>query len=399
MKGKSLKSKDLTYYTFQLIRKPVKFYLHRRFNLKLIRNEALDDKGPFLLIGNHVTAFDPIIALVYFKPLIKWVAADANFENKLKRFFMKVARVIPITKRYADMRSIRQLMKEVKAGNAVGLFPEGGRTWCGKSEEVIKSTAKLIKFLGVKVYCQKLKGAYISDSRWSKTNHKGRVDIEIDLMLTSEEIKNMSPAEIDEVLNHKLYHNDYDYQKKRMVKLSGNDRAEYIERVIYVCPNCKSIHSFFSAGDFFTCKNCFAQGKINEYGFIEGDFPYDNLVIWNKFQKEYLFTHLNNNEIEPIKLLDVAYKFKKEQEKKATLINFFLNPQNIIIEDKGTFKKIAYNQISEASITFKNTLIFYENKVRHEFVIEPFLHNNASIVYIKEIINYLRNNREGKLDI
>ncbi len=392
MSRNKLKSKDLTYYTFQIIRNPVKWYLKRKLNINVIKNEAENDEGPFFITGNHVTAFDPIIALAYVKPLVKWVAADANLDNRIKHFFFKIARVIPITKRYSDVRTIKRLLAEVKAGNAVGLYPEGGRTWHGETDELIRSTAKLIKLLGIKVYCQKLSGAYVSSPRWGKNIYKGRIDVEIYQMMSEEEVKNATDEEIFALLQVNLYHNDYDYQKTQMVRLKGKDRAEYIERLVYACPNCHKLHTFSSSGDEFTCKACNAKGKINEYGFIEGDFPFDNLVDWYHFQRTFLLDYLDKNPLEPIILNEVIYKRITEEKKEELLVNLLIGSDCITIENDNYQQKVQYHELSEVSLTFKNTLIFYENKNRHELVIEPFLHNDASIVYIKEIINYLRRN-------
>ncbi len=391
MKKTKLKGKDLAYYVFQILRYPVKWFMHSQLNLNLVKNEAKDDEGPFIIIGNHLTAYDPIIALVYLKPLVKWVASDSNYYNKIKTFFMKWARVIPITKKYGDIRTIKRMIKEVKAGNSVGIYPEGGRTWHGETDELISSTAKLIKLLGVKVYNLNLAGAFMSSPRWGRTIRKGRVDVTIYQMLSGEEVKKMTDEEILVAMKEHLHHNDYDYQRKEMVKLAGKDHAEYIERIIYVCPNCHHIHTFASLGDEFKCKECQAKGTVNEYGFIEGDFPYDNLVDWYHFQEEYLYKYLEDNTIKPIELYDVKHrKISEDGEREKYLVDLFIYPNQMIIAYEDGQKKIDYKKITPATITFKNTIIFYDNKIRYEFVIEPFLHHNASVVYIKKIINFLR---------
>lgn len=391
MRKLKLKGKDFTYYGFQVLRKPVKWFLKSKLNINLVVNEAQDDKGPFFITGNHVTAFDPIISLVYVKPLVKFVAADANLDNWIKKFFFKLARVIPIRKRSSDISTIRRLLDEVKAGNAVGLYPEGGRTWHGETDELISSTAKLIKMLGIRVYSQKLKGAYMSSPRWGKHIYKGRVDVYIENILTEEDIERMSTNEILDVLKQELYHNDYEYQREVMTPLKGIDRAEYIERLIFVCPKCERIHTFMSQIDEFKCKACGAKGRVNQYGFIEGDFPFDNLVDWHHYQMDFLHKYLETNCLDPISLYDVRIKQVDEfGNKKKRLGNMIIEQDKVKIEYPDEIIELDFSKISEPSITFKNTLIFYVEKTRYEMVIEPFLHNNASIVYIREVIDLMR---------
>lgn len=391
MRKLKLKGKDFTYYGFQVLRKPVKWFLKSKLNINLVVNEAQDDKGPFFITGNHVTAFDPIISLVYVKPLVKFVAADANLDNWIKKFFFKLARVIPIRKRSSDISTIRRLLDEVKAGNAVGLYPEGGRTWHGETDELISSTAKLIKMLGIRVYSQKLKGAYMSSPRWGKHIYKGRVDVYIEKILTEEDIERMSTNEILDVLKQELYHNDYEYQREVMTPLKGIDRAEYIERLIFVCPKCERIHTFMSQIDEFKCKACGAKGRVNQYGFIEGEFPFDNLVDWHHYQMDFLHKYLEANYLDPISLYDVRIKQVDEfGNKKKRLGNMIIEQDKVKIEYPDEIIELDFSKISEPSITFKNTLIFYVEKTRYEMVIEPFLHNNASIVYIREVIDLMR---------
>lgn len=391
MKKQKVKNKDFGYYLFQVLRFPVKWYMKSKLNLLLVKNEAKDDVGPFFITGNHVTAYDSIIALAYLKPLVKWVAADTNYDNKLKSFLMKIARVIPIEKRNSDLRTIKHLISEVKAGNSVGIYPEGGRNWTGETEELIMSTAKLIKLLGIRVYVQKLEGAYMTSPRWGKTLRKGVTNVTIYKMLSDEEVLRMSADEIGSALISHLYHNDYEHQRKANVLLEGKDHAEYIERLIYVCPICHEFHSFKSQNDDFKCTSCQAIGHVNHYGFIEGDFPYDNLVDWYHFEKAYLINYLQNNKLKPIEIYEVIYKTSIEYGKKEKyFVNMIIEQEKIILDFEQERKIIYYRDISEPSITFKNTLVFFEDKIRHQFLIEPFLHNNASIMYIKDVITYLK---------
>ncbi|MDF2699576.1 MAG: hypothetical protein K0Q49_1132 [Haloplasmataceae bacterium] len=388
--GRKRFKKDLAFYVFQILRYPLKLFIKSKLNIKLIKNEAKNDLGPFFITGNHISAYDPLISLVYVKPLVKFVAADANYDNKLKKFLFDFAGIIPISKNYQDIRTIKHLLNEVKRKNAVGLYPEGGRNWNGETDKLIYSTSKLIKLLKISVYVQKLEGAYMTSPRWGKTLRKGVTNVTIYKVLDSQDIQKMTDEEIFNVLEKELYHNDYNHQRNAMVKLKGKDHAEYIERVIYVCPKCNAIDSFTSHGDTFHCIKCEAIGKVNKYGFIEGDFKYDNLVDWDHFQKGYLHQYLLNLDVEPIFMNQVKYKLSEDKsEKQEYIASILFDNQDITLEFDNKKVIIKINDITEPSITFKNTLIFHENNIRHEILIEPFIHHH-SIVYIKELLSVLK---------
>ena len=80
----NLTTGDIIYH---LLKYPVMLYLKLKFNIKVEHNPLKEVKGPYLLLGHHVTAFDPIISNLFSRRLIRYVTADANYDSKLKRFF------------------------------------------------------------------------------------------------------------------------------------------------------------------------------------------------------------------------------------------------------------------------------------------------------------------------
>lgn len=384
----SRKGKGVGHYSLQILRAPLRLYLKRKLNTNIMQNEAKDDQGPFLIVGNHVTNYDPLFALAYLKPLVRYVAASNNYDNRLKRFLFQLARVIPINKKTSDLRTIRLILKEVKEGSSIGLFPEGGRNWDGETDEIIYSTAKLIKLLKLPVYNQLLIGAYLSTPRWCKTPRKGRLDVKIYKIFTEQELEKLSDDEVFQRLKEHLTFNEYEAQRERMIPYRGEDLAEYVERLLYLCPNCNSVNTFMSEGDDFICTHCQSTGTFNEYGFIEGDFPFDNLVDFNRYQKENLAKHF-----EPFRELfieNVPYKqFAPDGGLKKELVNLILQKDRVIIDRFGEREEFLLSLVSQPSLTFHNTIAFFIEDTRHQFTIEPFLHH-ISIMYLYQTLLYLR---------
>lgn len=391
------KGKGIAHYAFKLLKFPLRLYLKWKLRIHIVRNEAKKDKGPYLVVGNHVTNYDPLIILAYTKPLIRFVAASNNYDHWLKRFFFRVARVIAINKKTQDVRTIRQILAEVKQGSSIGVFPEGGRNWDGTTDEIIYSTAKLIKFLKLPVYNQKLIGGYLTTPRWCKSTRKGRLDVEIYQIFSVEETKSLSDKEIYERLVKELQVNDYEYQRERLIPYKGKDLAEYIERLIYACPNCQAINTFYSKGNHFYCKKCESAGKINVYGFIEGDFPFDNLVEFNRYQKKALMTYYKKHPFTSIFIQDVPYRRYSIEGLKRDTIDLTIKHDGITIKQSSETINLSWEDLSSPSLTFHNTLTVFEQDTRHQFIIEPFLHQ-TSIVYLYETIRYLRGENHDGLE-
>jgi len=273
---------DIFYF---LLKEPVKLYLKYKFNIQVENNLLKDINEPYLLLGHHVTAFDPIISNVLSKRLIRYVAADANYDNLLKKVLLDQFESVPFPKNRSNTKPIHKILKHISMGHPIGLYPEGGRTWDGATDIIIPSTAKLIKLVKVPVYAIFYKGGYLSKPRWASHFRKGKMVLEVKKIIDKDTIQQKSSKELYKLLADKLSYNEFDWQEQEKVIFKGKNLAEDIERLLYICPRCLSVNSFISKGDKFKCNNCKKEYTINQYGRIEGCTDFSETVSWNRWQK------------------------------------------------------------------------------------------------------------------
>lgn len=281
----SLTMGDVLYH---LLKYPVMIYLKLKFNIRVEHNPLKEVKGPYLLLGHHVTAFDPIISNLFSGRLIRYVTADANYDSKLKRFLLNLVEAIPFTKNAADSRAIRRIMRYIKEGHPVGLYPEGGRNWDGSTDYIIPSTAKLVKLLRVPVYAIFYRGGYLSKPRWASYFRKGIMSVEIKEIISEDMAAQKSTNEIYKTLVEKLNYNEFEWQKKHRIPFRGKRLAEDIERLLYLCTECNAVNSIISRGNNFYCESCEKVYSINEYGTIDGSSHFSDTVAWNRWQMSHL---------------------------------------------------------------------------------------------------------------
>jgi len=132
-----------------------------------------------------------------------------------------------------------------------------------------------------------IKGGYLSYPRWALFKRKNRrATFDYHVTITKEELKDMSLDEIKDRISKALYNNDYEYQRKHMIKHPGKNKAIGFENVVYICPECEAINSIKTEGDRIYCDHCHTEGLMNDYGFIEG-FQFDNLIDWDKYQRQF----------------------------------------------------------------------------------------------------------------
>ena len=243
------------------------------------------DHKQFIMISNHSNPWDAFVVMKSIKTKIRFLATEIEFLDPDKGLGMKfLARAIPRRIEKPDYRAMKTAYDYLMMGYCIGFFPEGDNTFYGETLEIFKSSGKLIKKAGIDVILVKQQGGYLSQPRWADYFAKnGQVYTETRTLLTKEEINDLTPVEINKIIETAIYNNDYDFQREKMIKFERKARAEGIERLVYYCDNCGGVLSVFGKGDDIVCSKCGKIGHINEYEFIEGN-RFDNLVDYNKYQ-------------------------------------------------------------------------------------------------------------------
>ncbi len=266
-------------------------YLRLRYKVKLTPGSKIRIKGPCLLLSNHCNSYDGLYLQYFMQEPLHFVVTDTVFKNKILRMLFSLADYIPKKKFVSDAKTIKKIIKTVKNAGAVGIFPEGARSWDGKSLCISGALYKLVKLLKIPVVTAKISGAYFSSPRWADTKRRGRIEIDIKLLLDSDDVMQMSLRDIEEKISSALEHNDFDWQRQNMVPFRGKALAKGLERLIYMCPECQNIGTLHTAGDKLWCRACSAEYRIDEYGFlhsVNGHLPAQNINGLSDWQYEQL---------------------------------------------------------------------------------------------------------------
>lgn len=105
--------------------------MHLIFRMEYIDKGKLLDKGPLLLISNHVSMFDVPALHVNFKPWIYFVAKEELFRNGLAGRFLRWWGAIPINREKTSLSSAREILRRLQEGKIVSIYPEGTRVPVG----------------------------------------------------------------------------------------------------------------------------------------------------------------------------------------------------------------------------------------------------------------------------
>ena len=273
-----------------IIRQIAKIWMFFDAKSKYIFEDSFDRKrkDPYILLANHTFMFDVVHVPIRLRK-VPFIVAQHNLFTKqpLKFVLEEIAHAIPKSKGTSDIRTAKELIGAVRKGYPICIFPEGNTTFNGETNYIEPSTMKLIKKLKIDVVACKVEGGYLSKPRWATSKRKNRrVKFTYKIIISKEELKELSVEEISEIVNRELYSNDYDYQRQAKIKHPGKNKAEGLENILYTCPECESFGTIFTKGDQILCTHCKTKGRVDDYGFLEG-FRFDNTVDWDNWQRQY----------------------------------------------------------------------------------------------------------------
>lgn len=83
-------------------------------------------KGPYVLVCNHISHFDPLVLAFHFPHHIHFMAMSELFATGWSDFYMRSCGSFPVSRNEADSTAVREAIRRLKEGHVVGIFPEKG---------------------------------------------------------------------------------------------------------------------------------------------------------------------------------------------------------------------------------------------------------------------------------
>jgi 1-acyl-sn-glycerol-3-phosphate acyltransferase len=114
---------DSSYNLIRTIGRPIIFVAMRKL---VLHEERAQIPGGCLLAANHFNYFDPIVLTGTTTRLIDWIATSSLFAKSWQNRFMRAINCIPIDRGRTNFPEARGVVKKLRSGRMVGIFPEGG---------------------------------------------------------------------------------------------------------------------------------------------------------------------------------------------------------------------------------------------------------------------------------
>lgn len=258
-------------------------YKYEKFKIK---------KGQtYVVVCNHTTTLDPIFLNLAFNKMLYFVGSDDLFNIKYLSWWLQyLTGIIPKSKGKSDIQTVKTMLRVIKEGGTVAVFPEGNRTYSGELCYISPAITKFLKMSRVPIIIYNINGGYGVDPRWGLEKRKGNLNGKIKRIIYPEEYQKLDENEL-----HELILNELNVQNVPTLEtFKSNNRAECIERVIFRCPECQEINTIVSKQNEFTCTKCGATWEYTENLSITKDgelykLPY--VKDWYNEQVKYILSY------------------------------------------------------------------------------------------------------------
>jgi 1-acyl-sn-glycerol-3-phosphate acyltransferase len=130
------------------------------FSYRVIHRERLPEDGPLILAVNHMSFFDPPLAGICSRRAVYYLARKSLLEWPFFGPLFPAMNVIPVDRDGNDMAALKTVIRVIKQGSGVILFPEGTRSKDGHLQPAQAGIGFVIAKTGAPVVPMRIFGSF-----------------------------------------------------------------------------------------------------------------------------------------------------------------------------------------------------------------------------------------------
>ena len=286
-KKKLGRANPLLYFLAYSIVKPL---YTKKYNITYDNSIVKNIKGPAIVVATHTSDEDHILSGLTLYPLRpNYIASEHFTHNPKTAMLLKILHAIPKKMFTPDISTIRNILRAKKEGSVIVIFPEGRLSSYGHSLPVAEGTAELIKKLGVDLYAWKAEGAYLTFPKWRDKgdNRIGKINTSVKLLLTAEQVAQLSVEEIKRITDEAILHDDE--LAMAGVEYKCEDLARGVDKILYKCPLCMQEGSITASGGHIRC-SCGLDATLDSTYRLHGA-PFERINEWFEWQQDSIDTY------------------------------------------------------------------------------------------------------------
>ena len=263
-----------------------------RFTYEKHGMEKIGKREPCLILMNHSSFIDlKIASKIFFPKRYGIVCTCDGFVGFGMELLMRLIGCIPTRKFVTDVSLIKDmeyLLKKKKC--SVLMYPEASYSFDGTATPLPRKMGVLLKKLNVPVVTVITQGAFARDPLYNGLQkRKVKVRADVRCLASAEEVKNLSVAQLDSLLEEAFSFDNFKWQQENEVVISEPFRADGLSRILYRCPHCGVEGKTEGKGTTLTCHNCGKSYELTELGALratDGDPAFTHIPDWYAWQRK-----------------------------------------------------------------------------------------------------------------
>ena len=242
--------------------------LHRKQHLHVDDSSTRALRGPFVALCNHESFYD-----FYY---VKQLFPNARPAFVVNRHYVSIPIVKTLARRAGfipkrlftpDPATPLGIMRAIRAGFPVVIFPEGRLSVSGQSYPILDRGAAFYKRLHVDIVLCGIRGAYLCNPKWRKRFYRGEISVYATRIVTKEEAASMSDGALAALIRDALRYDDSTAQHPMRM----NGRAKGLSDILYRCIDCGALYSTEGKGNDLCCRACGRTHTLDDtYRFEHG---------------------------------------------------------------------------------------------------------------------------------
>lgn len=241
----------------------IALFFRRVCALRILRDEALPQTGPLLVLCSHEGMADFAVTAAALRPRrLHFVCSESFFQKPLLAPFLHAMGVIPKVQFAADPRCIASILRVLRSGGAVCLYPEGQTSMTGRPGEIGPAIARLVKKSEVNVAFLQLHGSFFTRSRFARGLNRGRIDARLGLLFTPGQLAGLTEDEVYRRVCGAIDYDEYRWQRETGAAFASRHRARGYQNILALCPRCGARASYSARGCRVRCDVCGNSGTV-----------------------------------------------------------------------------------------------------------------------------------------
>ncbi|NJP39793.1 1-acyl-sn-glycerol-3-phosphate acyltransferase [Oscillospiraceae bacterium HV4-5-C5C] len=232
----------------------------------------LDYQGPAVVAANHCAFMDPVLVALSLPQPVSFVGMKALSRfQPLQPFFSRMG-LIPKQQFSLDLPALKAMLRLLKLGGWLGIFPEAQRSLDGSALPFDSSLIHLARRSHAAIITVRINGAYMAWPRWQRgCFHPGRIEAEARLLLTPQQLQQWPADVCQQRLVRELAVSFASWQRQQAVparywQLRPN---RHLSDLLEQCPHCHAHAAMRGRGlSGLTCRFCYYQVHLRTDGLL-----------------------------------------------------------------------------------------------------------------------------------